>query len=342
PARPLRQPAAQERAGNRRDGENRPHDSHVLTALTGGDDVRNDGLRQQHQPATTQALNATPRDEPPNILRHAAGDCANHKQHDGRHEQRFSSDLVADASIDGHHDCRGQNIGGNNPRHDVDAVEFTHNRWQGRGQHGLVQGSQQHSQHQPDKQQSDLAAGSGMSRCWSLGHQIINITFHCGRRSLVLYQQRPVQGLSGHFYGSEIMRRTVANDSSRTDSSGSSEVDNSHPRTAARSIAVTTAARVWSLLDGSSRFLRWAIALAISCSNSPKRRCIMRHNSGWAWSRGRSWTTSLRDSIETWVYSSISSRKSVNRSLSLLMKRSRAASLRGGGPGRTASAFVAK
>ena len=52
--------AAEQRADDRGDAEQRAHRAHVLAALLGGHDVGDDRLRQDHEPAAAEALHEPP------------------------------------------------------------------------------------------------------------------------------------------------------------------------------------------------------------------------------------------------------------------------------------------
>src|SRR5690606_19104439 len=99
PARALGEPAAEQRPGDRGDGEDRAHDAHVLAPLTGGDDVGDGRLGQDDEAATAEALDGTGDDERRHAARERADDGPHHEEPDRREEQRLAPDEVTDLAV---------------------------------------------------------------------------------------------------------------------------------------------------------------------------------------------------------------------------------------------------
>ncbi len=122
PAGSLGEPAAQQRSGDRGQREDTAHDAHVAAALPGRHDIRDDRLRQDHQPATAETLDGAPDDELGHGVGHAAHDRADDEERDRGDEQALTADQVTELAVDRQHDRGRENVGGGDPEHLVDSV----------------------------------------------------------------------------------------------------------------------------------------------------------------------------------------------------------------------------
>src|ERR671921_690180 len=80
------QVAADQRAGDGGQAEDRAERAEVLAALPGRDDVGDDRLRQDHQPAAAQALHAAPDHEPGEVGGQGRADAGGGEQRDREQE----------------------------------------------------------------------------------------------------------------------------------------------------------------------------------------------------------------------------------------------------------------
>ncbi len=156
PAGAFGEPAAQQRAGHRGDGEDAAHHAHVFAAFTGRNDVGDDRLGEDHQAAAAQALDDAGDDEHAHVAGERAHHRTDHEQNDGCHQQGLASHEVTELAVDRHGDGGGEDERGDDPQHVVDAVEFAHDGGQRRAQHGLVQRRQEHGEHKAHEEQHDV------------------------------------------------------------------------------------------------------------------------------------------------------------------------------------------
>src|SRR3954470_6804338 len=88
----------------------------MYLALTCRDDVGDDRLRQDHQPAAAEALDPAPDHEPGEVRRERGADAGGGEQADGDEEERAAAPQVAELAVDGHDQRRREQVGGGHPR----------------------------------------------------------------------------------------------------------------------------------------------------------------------------------------------------------------------------------
>ena len=137
--------AAQQRAGDGGEAEDGAQRAHVLAAVLGGNDVGDDGLRQDHQAAAAQALDGAEDHEAPEVGGEGAAHRGEREQGDGHQEQVAAAQDVTELAVDGHHDGGGQQVGGGDPGLVLHAAELAHDGGHGGGDDGLVEAGEQHS-----------------------------------------------------------------------------------------------------------------------------------------------------------------------------------------------------
>jgi hypothetical protein len=102
PAGALGEPAAEERPGDRGQGEHPAHQAHVLAAVARRHEVGDRGLGQDDQAATAQALDDSGDDEPVHVRGQATDDRSDEEQHGCHHEHRLAAEQVATLAVDRH------------------------------------------------------------------------------------------------------------------------------------------------------------------------------------------------------------------------------------------------
>ncbi len=150
--------AADERPDHGGHGEHGPEEAHIAAAVAGRHDVADDGLRADHQSATTQPLERSEGDQ----LGHRvaeAGQCRpDHEDDDRRLEEGLPPVLVAELAPQRRRHGRGQEVGGHHPRQVGPPVQVAHDGRQ-RGRHdGLVERGQQHAEQQCTQDEPQPAA----------------------------------------------------------------------------------------------------------------------------------------------------------------------------------------
>src|SRR5699024_860653 len=79
-----------------------PRGAHVLSALTGGNDVGDDGLREDHQTAAAESLEPAPGDELPEVLRHTGSEGAGDEDRDRDQGDALPVPHLAELAVEGH------------------------------------------------------------------------------------------------------------------------------------------------------------------------------------------------------------------------------------------------
>ncbi len=170
---------AEQRTGDRGDGEHRAEVALVATPLPRGDDVADDRERQRHETAGAEALDAPRRDELPHLGGQPGQHRADEEHDDGEAEHRLAAVEVGDLAVQGRGRRRGQQVGRDHPGQVLQATEVADDRRQRGGHDRLVERGQQHAGHQPGKDHQDLPVGelggddaAGLGRCvgGSVGH----------------------------------------------------------------------------------------------------------------------------------------------------------------------------
>ena len=83
PPNALGEPTTQYGADHAGQAEHGPYHTHVFPAVPDGNNVRNNGLRQNHEPAAAQALHHAGKNKPS----HISGEPTNHRP-DEKHDKR--------------------------------------------------------------------------------------------------------------------------------------------------------------------------------------------------------------------------------------------------------------
>jgi hypothetical protein len=122
-------------------------------------------------PPPPQALHEPPGDQPAHRTGRPRDDRTDQEDHDRGQEQALAADQVPQSTVDGHGDRRRQDVGGDDPRHLLDARELSDDRGQRRTHDRLLERGEQdrHRQtgeHQPDPKPVDTR---GTRRVGGLG-----------------------------------------------------------------------------------------------------------------------------------------------------------------------------
>ncbi len=147
---------AQQRSDDRRDPEDRADRALVLAPLPQRDDVGDQRHRRHHQAARADALDRPPDDQQRHVRRQPAQERAGDEHDRGHLEDHLAAEQVAELA-DQHrrHGLREQ-VRGHHPGHVLGTAQVRHDRGQ-RGAHDrLVQGREQHAEH--DRDEDDVAA----------------------------------------------------------------------------------------------------------------------------------------------------------------------------------------
>ncbi|MNE14639.1 hypothetical protein D3C80_1075270 [compost metagenome] len=129
----------------------------ALVAATFGrrDDIADGGHRHHHQAAATQPLQGAEGDQLGHVLCCATQGRAQQEQHDGHLQHTLAAELVTELAIQRYHYRGGQQVSGDHPRQPAQPTEVADDGWQCGRDDGLVEGGQEHHQHQGCQQQRD-------------------------------------------------------------------------------------------------------------------------------------------------------------------------------------------
>ena len=156
--------AAEQRADDGRDAEQRTHRAHVLAALLGGHDVGDDRLRQDHQTAAAEALHAAPEHELAERLGEPGTGRGEREQADRDEERPAAAPQVAELAVERHDDRDRQDVGGDDPALVLDAVELADDRRHRGADDRLVERGQEHARHERTEDEPDGARGQDDER----------------------------------------------------------------------------------------------------------------------------------------------------------------------------------
>ena len=160
---------ADQRARDAGEAEHRAEVARVAAPLPRGDDIGDDRLRADHQPAATDALQGPERDELPHVLRQPAQGRADQEHHDREQEDLLAAVEVAELAVDRRRDGRGQQVGRHHPRQLGEPAQLADDRRQRRRDDRLVERGQHHGQHQPCEDRAD-AGRCRLLRCYLCCH----------------------------------------------------------------------------------------------------------------------------------------------------------------------------
>ena len=167
PGELLDEDAAEQRADDARDAEDRAEEPLVATAFARRDDVADDRLRTDHQAAAAETLDGPERDQLGQGLAEPREGRAAQEDDDRRLEEELAPVLVAELAPQRRRDGRGEQVGDDDPGEVRRAVEVGDDRRQRGRDDRLVERRQEHPEHQraDDDQHAAVAeAGDGELR----------------------------------------------------------------------------------------------------------------------------------------------------------------------------------
>ena len=159
PGEAVDEEAAEQRPRDRGDSEHGADQAHVAAALPRRDDVGDDRLRADHQPAGADPLQRAEADQLAHRLREPGEHRAGEEDQDRRQEDRLAPDHVAELAVERRRDRRGEQVRGHDPREVVEAAEVADDRRQRGRDDRLVERGQEHAEHQRDEDRPQGAPG---------------------------------------------------------------------------------------------------------------------------------------------------------------------------------------
>ncbi len=161
PVERLGDESAQDGTGQARRHEHAGEIDLVASPLLGRHEIGDDGLGQGDQPAAAESLEAARQDEHQHARRERAGHRAQDEDRDpDQHGDPPAMD-VAELAVEGRHGRGGQEIGRHHPGQVLQIAEVPADGRQGRGDDGLVEGRQEHGQHEAQDDGADLRMAQG-------------------------------------------------------------------------------------------------------------------------------------------------------------------------------------
>ena len=142
---------AEQRPGHRRHGEDGPHQAHVPAASPRGDDVGEDRLCPDDEPAGAEPLDRAEDDQLEHRLREPGEHRAHQEDRDRGQEDGLAPEHVAELAVEGRGDGRGEEVGGHDPGEVVEAAELADDRRERRRDDRLVERRQEHAEHERDE-----------------------------------------------------------------------------------------------------------------------------------------------------------------------------------------------
>lgn len=152
--------AADQRPGHRGEPEGRTDQAHVAAAGPGRDEIGDDRLDADHEPAAAGALDRAEGDEFVHAPRPARQRRAGGEDEEGEEEDGLAAEEITELAVERQSDGGGQEVGRHRPGHRVQAVQFADDLRERGGHDGLVEGGEQQRRHQPGEDQAH-AAGAG-------------------------------------------------------------------------------------------------------------------------------------------------------------------------------------
>ena len=157
---------AEQRAGHRRDAEDRAEQPGVAPAVRRRHDVPDRRLRADHQPAAAEPLDEPERDQLGHPLRQPAQRRAGQEQHQRALQHDLAPVEIAELAVQRRDRGHRQQVRRDDPREVLEPAELLDDRRQ-RGRHDrLIQRREQHHQHQAADHHQDAAVIEGFG-----GHQ---------------------------------------------------------------------------------------------------------------------------------------------------------------------------
>jgi hypothetical protein len=177
PREVVHEEAAEQRARDRGDGEDATDQPHVATAIAGRDDVCDDRLRADHQPAGAHTLEEAERDQLVHRLAQSREHRADEEDQDRSLEDRLAAQHVAELPVERRRDRGGEQVRRHDPGQVVQPAEVADDRRQGGRDDRLVERGQEHPEHQCGEDRAERSPGglcnsSGRSRCLRGHHHL--------------------------------------------------------------------------------------------------------------------------------------------------------------------------
>ena len=173
PVEMLGEETAEHRPADRRSREHRADIALVAAALTRGDDVGDDGLRQRHQPAPACPLHRAAEHQHGHAGGERADQRAGDENADGDQHQRAPAVNVGQLAVKRRHRGGGEQIGGDHPGEFAEVGKMPANGRQSGGDDGLVERAQKHRQHDAEHDGAHFRvrerARLNFGRCIGLG-----------------------------------------------------------------------------------------------------------------------------------------------------------------------------
>jgi hypothetical protein len=151
------QEAADQRPGHAADPEDGTEDALVAAAVARRDDVADDRLREDDEPAAAEALHRAEGDELAHALGLAAQRRPDEEDDDRGLEDALATVEVAELAVERRRDRRGQQVAGDDPRELVEAAELGRDSRQRGRDDRPVERRQQDRQHERREDDQDLA-----------------------------------------------------------------------------------------------------------------------------------------------------------------------------------------
>ena len=148
PREVLREPSSGKWAEDARQPEHSAEVAHVAPPLTRRHDVADDRLGADHQPTGADALDGSACDQVDHVLRKPGEHRARQEDDDRKLEELLSSVEVAELSPQRRGDRRREQVSGDDPRKVVEAVQVGCDRRERRGDDGLIERCEEHSEHE--------------------------------------------------------------------------------------------------------------------------------------------------------------------------------------------------
>jgi hypothetical protein len=170
--------AADQRADDARDAEHREKVALVLGALARREHVAHDREREGHQTAGAETLNRAETGELEDRRREARRDRSDQEDDDRDDEQWATPEDVAQLAVDRGRNRRHDQVRGSDPCLLAETVEIVGDGADRGADHGLIEGGEEHSGHQAEDDEQNLAVGHldrhrgtrGGRGCCGVGH----------------------------------------------------------------------------------------------------------------------------------------------------------------------------
>ena len=165
--------AADERPEDRGEAEHATHEALVLAPLPRRNDVADDRLRQGHEGPHPDALHCPGGDEPPEVLRQAGQDRADHEDDEPTEVEPASPVDVRELADDGHGDRAGEHGGSREPRVVLHPAQLRDDARHRRADDGLADRGHQHAEHEgrEDLSRSGIQPGGRTGRVSGRGRR---------------------------------------------------------------------------------------------------------------------------------------------------------------------------